>query len=151
MFERLRHFDSNSSEEYSYPEKCGRHKIDKIRDLTVGILVDYKNGGTRSKPRFPSSKSSEMITFYFENGCTMTIRTSGTEPKIKWYSEIKQLDKTKYCFDFIIVKLFFKLFILIKNFKRTREEIRADLEDLVKSMINEFYQPEKNNFTARST
>ncbi len=95
MFGRLRHFDSNSTEEYSYPDKCGRHRIDKIRDLTVGLVVDFKNGGVRSKPTFPSSKSSEMITFYFENGCIVTIRTSGTEPKIKWYSEIRQLDKTK--------------------------------------------------------
>ncbi len=36
-----------------------------------------------------------MVTFYFENGCILTIRTSGTEPKIKWYSEIRQLDKLK--------------------------------------------------------
>jgi phosphoglucomutase/phosphopentomutase len=96
MFERLRHYDSNSDEEFSYPQKCGRHRIDMIRDLTVGVIVDFKNGGVRSKPKFPSSKSSEMITFYFENGCIMTIRTSGTEPKIKWYSEIKQMDKAKY-------------------------------------------------------
>ena len=45
--------------------------------------------------KFPSSKSSHMITFYFENGCVMTIRTSGTEPKIKWYTEIRQKDKSK--------------------------------------------------------
>lgn len=24
-----------------------------------------------------------MVTFYFENGCIATLRTSGTEPKIK--------------------------------------------------------------------
>ncbi len=35
--------------------------------------------------------------------------------------------------------------------QRTRDEIRQDLEDLVKSMIDEFYQPDKNNFTARFT
>ena len=33
------------------------------------------------------SKSSHMITFTLENGCVMTIRTSGTEPKIKYYTE----------------------------------------------------------------
>jgi phosphomannomutase len=58
----------------------------------------------------------------------MTIRTSGTEPKIKWYSEIKQLNMT-----------------------RSREEIRDELNDLVKHMINEFYQPEANNLKARTT
>ena len=44
---------------------------------------------------FPCSKSSEMITFYFENDCILTIRTSGTEPKIKWYSEIRDNQKGK--------------------------------------------------------
>lgn len=28
-----------------------------------------------------------MLTFYFENGVVLTIRTSGTEPKIKYYTE----------------------------------------------------------------
>ncbi len=77
---------------------------------------------------FPVSKSSHMITFYFENGCVMTIRTSGTEPKIKWYSEIKQKDKSK-----------------------SREQIRDELNDLIKHMINDFYQPEVNNLKARTT
>ena len=35
----------------------------------------------------PVSKSSQMITFTFENGCVATLRTSGTEPKIKYYTE----------------------------------------------------------------
>ena len=43
-----------------------------------------------------SVKITEGFTFYFDNGCVLTIRTSGTEPKIKWYSEIRQLDMTKY-------------------------------------------------------
>lgn len=38
--------------------------------------------------RLPCSSSSYMITFYFEEGTFITIRTSGTEPKIKYYSEI---------------------------------------------------------------
>lgn len=36
----------------------------------------------------PSSSSTQMITFYFENGCEATLRTSGTEPKVKYYTEI---------------------------------------------------------------
>ena len=101
MFKRLRNFsnlnnDADDIRNYVYPERCGNYKIDKIRDLTVGLVVDFKNGGERSKPKFQSSRSSEMITFYFQNGCIMTLRTSGTEPKIKWYSEIRQLDKSKY-------------------------------------------------------
>ena len=33
-----------------------------------------------------------MITFHLENCVTLTIRSSGTEPKIKWYSEIVSED-----------------------------------------------------------
>lgn len=34
------------------------------------------------------SKGSQMITFTFQNGCVATLRTSGTEPKIKYYAEM---------------------------------------------------------------
>lgn len=35
----------------------------------------------------PVSKSSQMVTFTFQNGIVATLRTSGTEPKIKYYTE----------------------------------------------------------------
>ena len=44
----------------------------------------------------PTSKSSEMITFIFDNGVTATIRTSGTEPKIKYYAEIASRPEERY-------------------------------------------------------
>lgn len=55
-----------------------------VRDLTVG----YDSTKPGNKPVLPVSSSSHMITFYMENGATITIRTSGTEPKVKWYSEL---------------------------------------------------------------
>ena len=36
----------------------------------------------------PTSSSSQMITFTFSNGGVATMRTSGTEPKIKYYTEL---------------------------------------------------------------
>ncbi|XP_061627241.1 phosphoglucomutase-2 isoform X4 [Phyllopteryx taeniolatus] len=36
----------------------------------------------------PTSRSSQMITFTFSNGGVATMRTSGTEPKIKYYTEL---------------------------------------------------------------
>lgn len=36
----------------------------------------------------PTSRSSHMITFAFANGVMLTLRTSGTEPKVKYYSEM---------------------------------------------------------------
>lgn len=48
MFEKLRHYES--TEEYTYPRQCGPYKIEKIRDLTVGLIVDFKKNGEKSKP-----------------------------------------------------------------------------------------------------
>lgn len=36
----------------------------------------------------PTSSSSQMVTFTFSNGGVATMRTSGTEPKIKYYTEL---------------------------------------------------------------
>lgn len=35
----------------------------------------------------PVTRSSHMITFSLQNGVVATLRTSGTEPKIKYYTE----------------------------------------------------------------
>ena len=58
--------------------------INGVRDLTTG----YDNTKSDNKAVLPVSKSSQMITFYFTNGLVVTLRTSGTEPKIKYYSEL---------------------------------------------------------------
>ena len=36
-----------------------------------------------------------MITYGFENGACLTLRTSGTEPKIKYYLEVCHEDKNE--------------------------------------------------------
>lgn len=49
-----------------------------------------------------------MITFYFENGCVATLRTSGTEPKIKYYTELACRPGDKYVYpanDLTVVQL----------------------------------------------
>ncbi|KAJ7347634.1 Phosphoglucomutase-2 [Desmophyllum pertusum] len=69
---------------FQYPSACGPYRLSGIRDLTAG----YDNTKPDNKPILPVSKSSQMITFYFENGCVATLRTSGTEPKIKYYTEL---------------------------------------------------------------
>lgn len=58
--------------------------ISGVRDLTSG----YDNTKPGNRAVLPVSKSSQMITFTFNNGLVTTLRTSGTEPKIKYYSEL---------------------------------------------------------------
>lgn len=61
-----------------------KYVIKNVRDLTTG----YDNSQSDNIAILPVSKSSQMITFEFENGLVTTLRTSGTEPKIKYYTEL---------------------------------------------------------------
>uniref|UniRef100_A0A4W3ID32 Phosphoglucomutase 2 n=1 Tax=Callorhinchus milii TaxID=7868 RepID=A0A4W3ID32_CALMI len=80
LFKKLRNYDG----ENQYPKHCGKFEISDVRDLTTG----YDSSQPDKKAILPTSKSSHMITFTFANGCVATIRTSGTEPKIKYYAEL---------------------------------------------------------------
>jgi hypothetical protein len=55
----------------------------------------------------------------------------------------------------VIKDFLFALNIYIYDFKifnlRSRAEIKSELDDLIKHMIAEFYQPEKNNLKSRTT
>ena len=68
----------------SYVAEIEGSKCVAVRDLTVG----YDSSKPDKKAVLPSSKVSPMITYYFDNGVSLTIRASGTEPKVKFYSEI---------------------------------------------------------------
>lgn len=120
MFDDIRNFNSSGM----YPETLGPYKLKYIRDLTTG----YDNSTPDKKPILPVSKSSQMITFTFENGCVVTLRTSGTEPKIKYYTEhkpdhSKQIDKSS---------------------------AEKELSDIVGYIVKMLYQPEKFDFIPKS-
>ncbi|KNC86775.1 phosphoglucomutase-2 [Sphaeroforma arctica JP610] len=70
--------------EPGYPKACGRFGIKNIRDCTTGFDNRYSD----NKSVLPTTADIQMITFYFDNGAVVTMRTSGTEPKIKYYSEL---------------------------------------------------------------
>ncbi|XP_070552652.1 phosphopentomutase-like isoform X2 [Ptychodera flava] len=118
MFERIRKYEDGK-----HPSKIGPYSIIGVRDLTTG----YDSNQPDNKAILPTSKSSQMITFTFENGCVATLRTSGTEPKIKYYTEI--------CAD---------------PSKTDRDAIRRELHDLVKVMVEELMQPAVNNLIAKT-
>lgn len=82
IFERIRNWEGQSG---AYPKHVlnGEYKIDIVRDLTTGVDTSQPDG----KSLLPSSKSSQMITFTLDNESVITLRTSGTEPKIKYYAE----------------------------------------------------------------
>lgn len=59
-------------------------KIVAITDVTKG----YDSTSADHTSSLPMTPDSHMIMFEFENGVSVTLRTSGTEPKIKFYTEI---------------------------------------------------------------
>lgn len=84
MFHGLRNFEGVSGK---YPDKLedgdDSFKVLRVRDVTTGYDSQFED----KKGTLPKSPSMEMITFFFKN-IEVTIRVSGTEPKLKYYSEI---------------------------------------------------------------
>ncbi|OHT13257.1 Phosphoglucomutase/phosphomannomutase, alpha/beta/alpha domain I family protein [Tritrichomonas foetus] len=74
----------------SYINKIGEFNVSRVRDITNG----YDSAQADKKALLPQ-QGGQMITFYLDNGCSCTIRTSGTEPKIKWYIELGAKDQAK--------------------------------------------------------
>ncbi|XP_054460372.1 phosphoglucomutase-2 [Anoplopoma fimbria] len=114
LFERLRSYGGQKD---SYPTACGGFSISAVRDLTTG----YDSNQPDNKAVLPTSSSSQMITFTFSNGGVATMRTSGTEPKIKYYTELCAAPGNSD----------------VKHLKK-------ELDDLVDAIVENFFEPEKN-------
>ena len=77
-----------------YPKLVGQRAVTCWRDLTVG----YDSSTDDHVPDLPVSKNSQMITCWLkkndgtDEGIRFTVRTSGTEPKIKIYLECHSHD-----------------------------------------------------------
>lgn len=91
IFNRLRNYEAAKS----YPSKCGSYAVKYVRDLTAGFDSSQPSG----MPILPVSQSSQMITFTLQDDSVLTLRASGTEPKIKYYIEIvgqtRQMEETE--------------------------------------------------------
>jgi len=96
IFARIRNYDGKAtSTASSYPRTIAGLTVTSVRDLTIGY--DSTNPPTY-KPVLPLS-SGHMIQFRAESledgtKITLTTRTSGTEPKIKYYLEGSGKDAT---------------------------------------------------------
>jgi phosphomannomutase len=73
-------------QEGKYNVDLSPYQVESIRDLGV---PSYDSTTEDKKPTLPTSKSSPMITLRFTNGCVAQFRASGTEPKFKYYIELK--------------------------------------------------------------
>ncbi|XP_028655222.1 glucose 1,6-bisphosphate synthase [Erpetoichthys calabaricus] len=119
IFERIRKL----GDDQGYPKFCGKHNIVNIRDVTTG----YDSSQQDKKSVLPVTKNSQMITFTFQNGCVATLRTSGTEPKIKYYAEFCALPGQR---DFTL--------------------LNKELQNLIDVLVEYFLEPDKNRLKRRS-
>ncbi|KAK9447827.1 uncharacterized protein V1518DRAFT_420532 [Limtongia smithiae] len=80
---------ADDPEKYTYPPMVGSRRVTYWRDLTLG----YDSSTPDHKPLLPVSKSSEMITAMLDDCVRLTVRGSGTEPKLKVYVEAKSTSR----------------------------------------------------------
>ncbi|EER18009.1 Phosphoglucomutase-2, putative [Perkinsus marinus ATCC 50983] len=102
-----------------YKRQLGSWKVVDVRDVTRG----YDSRTEDKKSTLPVTPDEQMLTLYFDNSGVATIRASGTEPKVKYYCEIS--DRT------------------------SMKEAQKKLDDLVKTIVDFFLQPEKYGLTSR--
>ncbi|XP_040282484.1 glucose 1,6-bisphosphate synthase [Bufo bufo] len=119
IFERLRNYSGPKQ----YPQACGVYGILHVRDVTMG----YDSSQQNKKCLLPVSKNSQMITFTFQNGCVATMRTSGTEPKIKYYAEMCGVPG-----------------------QGDRSFLEQELKKVIRALVEEFLEPSKNGLIWRA-
>ncbi|XP_035987408.1 glucose 1,6-bisphosphate synthase [Fundulus heteroclitus] len=118
IFSRIRNFDGDDS----YPKACGGVRIVHVRDVTTG----YDSSRPDLRSTLPVSRSSQMITFTLQNGVVATLRTSGTEPKIKYYTE--------FC---------------AAPGQSDVSQLEEELRKVTVALLDEFLEPDKNHLIRR--
>lgn len=112
IFHRLRTQGSDGS----YWSEVAGQRIVSIQDITMG----YDSTTADHVCSMPRTPDSHMIMYEFANGVTITLRTSGTEPKIKFYTEIAGQPG------------------------HTREDLKHTLVTFVDAAVNEMLEPDRH-------
>lgn len=110
IFARLR----ESGPTGGYWTSCAGEEVRSIVDVTKG----YDSSAADKKASLPLTPDSHMIMYEFANGCSVTLRTSGTEPKIKFYTEMAGQPG------------------------QARSEVQATLHAFVEKLVEEMLQPQ---------
>jgi phosphoglucomutase len=77
------------------PKSLGGSKVVRVYDYLIGKVIDIQAGKT-NELQLPKSNVLQFVTY---EGSKITIRPSGTEPKIKFYFGVKQSLKDKSQYD----------------------------------------------------
>ena len=83
------------------PKELAGSKVVSIKDYSDLNCRNFEDG-TTTKLDFPTT--SNVLQFFTENGDKVSIRPSGTEPKIKFYIEVREDMKDKAEYEALIEK-----------------------------------------------
>lgn len=83
------------------PKELAGSKVTCIKDYADLNCKDLKTGGV-TKMDFPTT--SNVLQFFTENGDKVSIRPSGTEPKIKFYVEVREDMQSKDQYEDMVKK-----------------------------------------------
>ncbi|CAG9579040.1 unnamed protein product [Danaus chrysippus] len=127
IFRRIRNFHGPGE----YPRVVGPCEVTFMNDFAAGVKIPEDNNkdahlkvlGTGLDKDYTSG---EMITFSCSSGLAVTVRTSGTEPKLKYYTE----------------------YVCHAPTLREQEEKKIIMEEMVKEFINDLLQPKENGLVA---
>ena len=68
------------------PQSIGGSSVETMRDILDGTSLTIASGRKEKNLPFPSSN---VLQFFLADGSTLSVRPSGTEPKIKFYTSVK--------------------------------------------------------------
>ncbi len=99
------------------PDKIGEYKVIKVGDILKGELFNKETNQIEKKYDLPTSN---VIILFLENNIKITMRPSGTEPKIKFYfaisnKQIKDIKNDKINTDKILEEVITDFLQLINN------------------------------------
>ncbi|XP_072938720.1 phosphopentomutase [Epargyreus clarus] len=123
IFSRIRNFHGPSV----YPKKVGSCEIVFMNDFNAGVRIPETTNGEGHLNVLGTGldqdyTSGEMVAFRCANGLSVTLRTSGTEPKLKYYTELVCEAPTP----------------------REQDVKQVELENMVQELIEELLQPKLN-------
>ena len=93
------------------PTEIGGSKVICTKDY--GALKEYDAAGAEKALDFP--EASNVLQWYTEDGTKVSVRPSGTEPKIKFYIEVKGEMECPKCYTAALAKAHVKIDAVAKS------------------------------------
>ncbi|ASB51208.1 phospho-sugar mutase [Alkalitalea saponilacus] len=96
------------------PKTLGGSKVNLIKDYLTLVSKNPNTGETHS---LEMPANSDVLQFFTEDGSKISVRPSGTEPKIKFYFEVQGAMKNRDQFEMATAEANKKIDLIIKDLK----------------------------------